>query len=348
MTRGRADKQTGAVKDIHAIYYGERASAGLQFTEGTLISRQGHGWSGAPDIYSKEQIEAWQAVTAAVHKANGVIFCQLAHSGRACHSDVTGHPIVSASAIPVSGEATGLNHEKKPYEVPRALTVEEIAVIVGDFATAAKNSIEAGFDGVQLHSANGFLIGQFTQSCSNQRTDGRVRRLDREPSSLLQGGACRSRRCHRQAACVDPLEPQQAPSMTWARKTTLRPLTLRSSWPHRSRLLGLSCSTALPLGSTRRAPYTLEQARAAIASVDPKSQTALAGNVGYTLETAEKAISEGRADIITFGRPFMSNPDLPERFRDGAVLAPDSQYPDWWVNDTAEGYITFPRATAAA
>eukprot|EP00455_Lapot_gusevi_P012060 TRINITY_DN15657_c0_g1_i4.p1 TRINITY_DN15657_c0_g1~~TRINITY_DN15657_c0_g1_i4.p1 ORF type:complete len:111 (-),score=8.13 TRINITY_DN15657_c0_g1_i4:166-498(-) len=95
-------------------------------------------------------------------------------------------------------------------------------------------------------------------------------------------------------------------------------------------------------------PYTLERARAAIAAGNPAGTTALAGNVGYTLETAEKAIAEGRADIITFGRPYISNPDLPERFRDGVPLAADATYADWWGTDTAEGYITFPRATAKA
>lgn len=163
LTRGRADAVTGCVKDIHAVYYSERASGGVLITEATGISRQGLGWFCAPGIWTKEQVESWKAVTTAVHKDNGVILSQLWHMGRAGHSDVFGSQPVSASDVPVPGEVTAANHEKKPFEVPRPLTVEEIHATVRDYANAAKNALEAGFDGIQLHAANGYLIDQFIQ-----------------------------------------------------------------------------------------------------------------------------------------------------------------------------------------
>jgi N-ethylmaleimide reductase len=347
MTRGRADKQTGTVKDIHAVYYSERASAGIQFTEGTLISRQGHGWSGAPGIYTPEQIEAWKLVTSAVHKEGGLIFCQIAHCGRGCHSDVTGTQIVSASAIAVSGEATVLNHEKKPFEVPHALTAEEIKAVIADFVTAAKNSIEAGFDGVQLHSANGFLIDQFIQSCSNKRTDdygGSIENCLRFLKEILAavGEAIGKERVW---VRFSPNSPFQDMGSEDNIETFDAAIKLAASFE----IGGVEVMDGLGFGFHQKTePYTLVQARAAIAAGNPAGTTALAGNVGYTLETAEKAITEGRADIINFGRAFLSNPDLPERFRDGVPLAADPPYPDWWITDTAEGYITFPRATAKA
>jgi N-ethylmaleimide reductase len=347
LTRGRAEAKTGNVKDIHAVYYSERASSGLLFTEGTGISRQGLGWYCAPGIYTPEHVEAWKSVTSAVHKEGGLIFCQLWHMGRAGHSDIIGSVPVSASAIALTGEVTAANHEKKPYEVPHALTVEEIAATVRDYATAAKNSLEAGFDGVQLHSANGYLIDQFIQSCSNKRTDdygGSIENRLRFLKEILTAVVAAIPK-ERVWIRFSPNGAFQEMGSEDNIETFDAAIKLAASFE----IGGVEVMDGLGFGFHQKTePYTLVQARAAIAAGNPAGTTALAGNVGYTLETAEKAIAEGRADIITFGRPYMSNPDLPERFRDGVPLAADPQYPDWWGTDTAEGYITFPRATAKA
>lgn len=347
LTRGRADAVTGCVKDIHAVYYSERSSGGIVFTEATGISRQGLGWFCAPGIYTAEQVESWKAVTTAVHQNNGLIFCQLWHMGRAGHSDVFGSQPVSASDIPISGEVTAANHEKKPYEVPRPLTVEEIAATVRDYATAAKNAMEAGFDGVQIHSANGYLIDQFIQTCSNKRTD-------------IYGGSLENRlRFLREVLeAVSTTIPKER---VWIRfspngafgdmgsadniETFTEAVKIAASF----KIGGVEIMDGLGFGFHKLTePFTLEMARAAIAAGNPDGSTALCANVGYTLETAEKVVAEGRADFVNFGRPYMSNPDLPERFRDGVELAPPPPYPTWWGNNTGEGYITFPRATAAA
>lgn len=347
LTRGRADAVTGCVKDIHSVYYGERASSGLIFTEATAISRQGHGWYCGPGIYTPEHIESWKAVTSAVHKDGGLIFCQLWHMGRAGHSDVFGSQPVSASALALEGEVTAKNHEKKPYEVPHALTVEEIAAVVGDYAAAAKASLEAGFDGVQLHSANGYLIDQFLQSVSNERTDAYGGSLENRLRFLGEILTAVVAAIPKERVWIrfSPNGAFQGMGSADNVETFDAAIKLAASF----QIGGIEVMDGLAFGFHQKtAPYTLEQARVAIAAGNPAGTTALGGNVGYTLETAEKAIAEGRADIITFGRPYISNPDLPERFREGVALAADAAYPDWWGNDTAEGFITFPRATAKA
>jgi N-ethylmaleimide reductase len=345
MTRGRADAVTGCVKDIHATYYSERATGGFILTEATGVSRQGLGWFCAPGIYTPEQVESWKSVTSAVHKENGLIFCQLWHMGRAGHSDVFGSQPVSASDIPIAGECTAANHEKKPYEVPRPLTEEEIATTVQDYATAAKNALDAGFDGVELHSANGYLIDQFIQSCTNKRDD-------------AYGGSIENR-LRFVKEIIEAVTAAVPKERVWIRfspnggfndmgsedniETFNAAITLAASF----KLGCVEVLDGLGFGFHKKTePYTLEMARAAIAAGNPDGTTALCGNVGYTLETAEKAVTEGRADLITFGRPYMSNPDLPERFRDASALTPDPQYPDWWGTDGPEGFVTWAKATA--
>eukprot|EP00759_Apiculatamorpha_spiralis_P031000 PhF_6_TR32682/c0_g1_i1/m.48260/K10680/nemA; N-ethylmaleimide reductase len=170
MTRGRADPVTGCVKDIHATYYSQRASGGFILTEATGISRQGLGWYGAPGVYTDAQVESWKPVTKAVHDKKGLIFCQLWHMGRAGHSDVFGTQPVSSCEIAIKGDVTARAGEKKPYEVPRILTTGEVEATVNDYAVAAKNALAAGFDGVQIHGANGYLPDQFLQAHTNTRT----------------------------------------------------------------------------------------------------------------------------------------------------------------------------------
>jgi N-ethylmaleimide reductase len=349
LTRGRADPVTACVKDIHAVYYSERASGGILFTEATGISRQGLGWFCAPGIWSREQVDAWKGVTAAVHKNNGLIFSQLWHMGRAGHSDVFGSQPVSASAIAIPGEVTAANYEKKPYEVPRPLTVDEIHATVQDYANAAKNAIEAGFDGVQLHSANGYLIDQFLQTCSNQRTD-------------AYGGSLENRLRFVKEVIEAVLQvlPKERLWLRFSPNGTANGMGSADNVETFNAVIALAASYGVGgievmdgIGFGRpfhglTEQYSLVMARAAIAAGNPAGTTALAANVGYTLETAEAAVSEGRADFVTFGRPYMSNPDLVERFRDGVPLTPSPERAQWWSNNTADGYITYPRATPTA
>ena len=170
LTRGRSG--TDQCPKQHSVdYYVQRAGAGLLISEGTIPSQQGMGWSGAPAIYSPEHVAAWRKVTDAVHAAGSKIVCQLWHMGRVTHSSFHGLQPVSASAIGIEGNAWCLGKTKKPYEVPRALEAAEIPRVVEELRRAAACAKEAGFDGVELHGANGYLIDQFLQSCSNKRTD---------------------------------------------------------------------------------------------------------------------------------------------------------------------------------
>lgn len=347
LTRGRANPVTGEVKDIHAIYYSERATGGFILTEATGISRQGLGWYGAPGIYTAEQVESWKPVTSAVHQAGGLIYCQLWHMGRAGHSDIFGSQPVSASAIKLEGEVTAVRGEKKPYEVPHALSIEEIAATVQDYVKASKNAIEAGFDGVEVHGANGYLVDQFLQSVSNTRTDaygGSVENRIRFLKEILEGVTAVIPR-ERVWLRLSPNGAFQGMGSADNIETFDAAIKLAAS-------LQIGCvevMDGLGFGFHKLTePYTLERTRKVVLEANPAGTTAVCGNAGHTQESAEKEIAAGNADFITFGRPYMSNPDLPERFRDSIELAPPPEYPDWWGKDGADGYITFPKAVVKA
>jgi N-ethylmaleimide reductase len=175
MTRGRCDPGTDIPNDVMVEYYTQRASAGLLITEGTQISEEGTGWANAPSIYTAEHVAGWKKVVDSVHAKKGSkIFLQLWHLGRQSHSSFhpTTNDIVSASAIAIShGTARSKTGESVAWQVPRALSVDEIQVTVGDYARAARLAKEAGFDGVEVHGANGYIIDQFLQTVTNNRTD---------------------------------------------------------------------------------------------------------------------------------------------------------------------------------
>lgn len=346
LTRGRAEPETGLVKDIHATYYVQRSTGGFIVTEATGISRQGLGWWGAPGIYTPEHIEAWKRVTGAVHAAGGAILCQLWHMGRAGHSDVFGTQPVSASAIGLEGEVTVRDGAKKPYEVPRALTVEEVRATVQDYAKAAANAIEAGFDGAQLHAANGYLIDQFLQSASNQRTDEFGGSLENRLRFLREILEATTKLVPKERVWVRFSPNGAFNGMGGADNLETFDAAIRLAAEFK--VAGIEVLDGLAFGFHQKTePYTLARARAVIREANPDGTTALCGNCGYTLESAERELAAGNADFISFGRPYMSNPDLPERFRDGVALAPPPEYPDWWTKTDADGFITFPAATKA-
>jgi len=343
LTRSRADPVTGCVNDLHVQYYSERASGGYVITEATGISRQGLGWWGAPGIYTPQHVQAWKAVTDAVHKANGLIFCQLWHMGRAAHSDVVQCQPVSASAIALEGEVTAVAGEKKPYEVPHALTEAEIADVVKDYAKAAACAMEAGFDGVQLHGANGYLIDQFIQTVSNHRTDKYGGSLENRLRFLKEVVEAVIHVVPRERIWIrfSPNGAFQGMGAADNNETFDAAIRLVASY----KIGCVEVLDGLSFGFHQLSePYTLKRARAAALEGNPEGTTLIAGNVGHTKESAEKEVSEGNADLISIGRHFMSNPDLPERFRDGIALVNPPEYPDWWTKTGADGYITWPRA----
>mmetsp|Transcript_9747 Transcript_9747/g.15980 ORF Transcript_9747/g.15980 Transcript_9747/m.15980 type:complete len:376 (+) Transcript_9747:917-2044(+) len=340
LTRGRAT-EAGVPTPIMALYYAQRASGGLLVTEATGINKQGLGWYCAPGVYNDEQVNAWKSVTKAVHEKNGKIAMQLWHMGRQAHSDVTGQPIVSASAIAISGEVTAVKGEKKPYEVPVELSIEQIKENVKDYGLAAKRAIEeAGFDAVEVHAANGYLIDQFSQSATNKRTD-------------MYGGSIENRLRFLKEV-VEEIVSQVGPSKVGVRLSPNGAYGEMGSednvetFNEAIRFLAskdvayVHLMDGLGFGFHKKCePFTLEMARKLIK--DSGSTTSLVGNVGYTKDSAEEQIKNGNADMIAFGRPYISNPDLVERFRDGNELAEDAPYPTWWgVGMGEEGYTTWP------
>lgn len=332
LTRARGTREhlpTAAMAD----YYAQRASAGLIISEATGISREGLGWPFATGIWSDEQVAGWARVTDAVHAAGGRIFCQLWHMGRVVHPSLReGAPPVSCS----STTAPGLAHTydgKQPYAQARALAIEEIPRVVEDYGRAADNALRAGFDGVQLHAANGYLIDQFLRSSANLRTDaygGSIEnrtRLLREVSEAVAGvvGADRlAVRLSPNGESQGVNDPQPEPLFTAAAQALsalgIAFLELREPPPNGTR------------GKPDHPP------------VAPTIRKAFDGplvlNSDFDLARAGAVLAAGEADAITFGRAFLANPDLPERLAQGAGLNPDDM--ETWYSQGVEGYLDYP------
>ena len=334
LTRGRADP--GFVPNaMMAEYYRQRAGAGLIISEATGISREGLGWPSAPGIWTDAQVEGWKPVTDAVHAAGGRIVCQLWHMGRIVHPDfLDGELPVSSSATRAPGHAHTPSGTKD-FVVARPLRLDEMPRIVDDYGHAAENAKRAGFDGVQLHGANGYLIDQFLRDKANLRDDvyggspeNRVR-LMREVLERLIAVWGKDRVSIRlspngDTQGVDDSDP--AAIFSEAARTIealgLGFLELRQPGPN-----GTFGATDVP------------QQDALIRGLFTGP---LVLNSDYTAEQAAADIASGRCDAVSFGRPFISNPDLVERFRIGAELAPNVNAPRSWYFPGPEGYIDYP------
>jgi 2,4-dienoyl-CoA reductase-like NADH-dependent reductase (Old Yellow Enzyme family) len=336
LTRGRATRDH-LPTELMQTYYAQRAGAGLIITEATGISRQGLGWPYAPGIWSTQHVTAWMPVVQAVHEAGGRIFCQLWHMGRLVHpSFLDGAPPVSSSATAAPYKAHTYDG-RQPYAQARALGLEEIAQVVDDYARAAAYAVAAGFDGVQIHAANGYLIDQFLRDGTNQRSDdyggpveNRIRLLG-EVTRAVAGmvGA------ERTAVRLSPNGDSQGAN---------------DSDPHA--LFPAAAAMLSEIGiaflELREPPQDGSYGKAEVEPVAPVIRKAFAGplvlNSDYTLERAAAALAAEEADAISFGRPFISNPDLVERLASRAELAPDRQ--PLWYTQGPEGYIDYPAAAA--
>lgn len=334
LTRGRSGPQR-IPNEIMAEYYVQRASAGLIIAEATTVSEQANGWFGSPGIYTGEMTAGWKQVVQAVHQSGGRIFLQLWHMGRASHSDFQDGTLpVAASAIPIGQGQTTTPKGKKDYETPRALETVEIAAIVNDYARAAVNAMEAGFDGVELHAANGYLIDNFLQTRTNHRTDkyggsieNRYRFLHEITEAVVAAcGAARvGVRLSPNGIFNDMGSPDFREQFTYA-ATQLNSFGLAY----------LHLVDGLAFGFHQLGePMTLREFRRVF-------QRPIIGNCGYNQESAEKAISNGDADLIAFGRDFISNPDLVQRLRNGWPLAAPAGMEMWYSPTGASGYTDFP------
>ena len=344
MTRSKASEGRLA-NGLIADYYAQRASAGLIITEATSVSPQGNGWVGAPGIYNDEQAGSWRQVVNSVHAKGGRIFLQLWHMGRASHSDFhDGALPVAPSAVRLNGDGVHTPNGKKDHEIPRALETGELAGVVADYVSAAERAREAGFDGVEIHSANGYLLDQFLQSRTNERDDnygGSIENRFRLLREVVEGistaiGASRV------GVRLSPNGVYNDMGSDDYRKT----FTYAAAELDKFDLAFLHVMDGLAFGFHEKGePMTLQDFRAVYSGT-------LIGNCGYEQETAEAAVSSGAADLIAIGRPYLANPDLVERFRNNWPLAPLPEMDTWYAaGDSPAGYTEYPNydpATAAA
>ena len=325
LTRSRATADSRVPVPMMAEYYSQRAAAGLIISEATVVDRMGVGYEATPGIWSDEQVEGWRSVTTAVHAAGGRIFLQLWHVGRISDPCLLhGHPPVSASAIAAKGDVS-LLHPKRPYPIPRALETPEIPGIIAAFRTGATNAKAAGFDGVEIHGANGYLLDQFLQDSTNRRTDAY--------------GGTREKRARLM------LEVTDAVAEVWGADRVGMHLAPRADVHDMgdSDRLATFTYVARELGKRHIAFLCAREARLQD-SIGPRIREAFAGvyvvNENFTRETAEQALMDGVADAVAFGKLFIANPDLVTRFAENAPLNPWDERT--FYGGGAKGYIDYP------
>ncbi|WP_029416930.1 alkene reductase [Brevundimonas bacteroides] len=335
LTRSRAVE--GEVPNpLAPEYYGQRASVGLIISEATQISRSGQGYPNTPGIFTDAQVEGWKRVTDAVHARGGLIVAQLWHVGRVSIAayQPDGRPAVAPSAIAAEGKAMKEDFTMVPFETPRALTLDEIQGVIADYAHAAEMAKKAGFDGVEVHGANGYLIDQFLKDGSNQREDryggsveNRLRFMLEVVSAVVAvWGADRvGIRLSPSNGANGTMDSDPASVFVPAAKA-LRPFGL-------AYLHLIEGEPGTPMSIKGDAPPLAARIREAFAGP-------LMLNGGLTRELAEKAMSEGRADLVSVGVPVLANPDLVERWkRNGPLNAPDKAT---FYGGGAKGYTDYP------
>ncbi len=341
LTRMRAAQPGDIPWSLNAEYYGQRASqSGLLISEATQISDQGKGYPNTPGIYSPEQVAGWRQVTEAVHAKGGYIFLQLWHVGRISHSSLhrNGELPVAPSAIPPAGETLTAEWKYVPFETPRALLLEEIPALVADYRKAAENAKEAGFDGVEVHGANGYLLDQFLEDGSNQRTDkygGTIENRVRLLLEVVDAGA--------EVWGKDRVGVRLSPFGKFNYMADSDPVALFSYVLQKLGARGIAYAHLLEpragnAGGGGGAP--IEDAVHAAKIFRGAFSGVVLSAGGYTGQTANEAIENNLADAVVFGRDFISNPDLPERLRIGAELNHYDR--STFYGGTEKGYTDYP------
>jgi N-ethylmaleimide reductase len=343
LTRMRAERSSFAPRALNVEYYGQRATpGGLIVAEASPVLVTGRGNPATPGIYSDEQIRGWRSVVDAVHAKGGVIFLQLWHVGRVSHSSFQpgGAPPVAPSAVPITGNgmmAMTADGKMVPYETPRALETGEVKEIVEAFRQAASNAMKAGFDGVEIHGANGYLLEQFLQSHTNLRTDRYGGSIENRARLLMEitQAAIEVWGANRVGVRLSPYgvangsgEADPMPLYTQVIKA-LDPLGLAYLHFIEPRSSGAG-----------RAEVNHQNVPSAMGLFRPIWRGVLISAGGFTGETAEAAIADGYADAIAFGRIFISNPDLPRRLQHGFPLTPYNRAT--FYGGEAAGYTDYP------
>jgi len=333
MTRSRA---IGNVpNELMAEYYGQRASAGLIITEGTAPSPNGLGYSRIPGCFSNQQVEGWKKVTSAVHKQGGRIFIQLMHTGRISHTLnlPEGAQIIAPSAVKANGQMWTDSEQLQDFPIPKEMNDEDLLLTWTEYVAAAKNAIDAGFDGVELHGANGYLLEQFLSPISNIRTD-------------KYGGSIENR-------CRFVLEVVTAVAETIGKGKTgvrLSPYGVASDMPHYPEIDKTYTYLAEELNklgivylhlvdhSSMGAPEVPAEIKGIIRT---RFKNTLILSGGYDKERAEADIESGQADLIAFGRPFINNPDFVERLKNDWSLSKELKM-DLFYTPGEKGYTDYP------
>ncbi len=346
LTRNRAP---GAIPTpLMATYYRQRASAGLIITEATAISHQGQGYADVPGIWNAEQVVAWKRVTDAVHAEGGTIVMQLWHVGRVSHVDLQpdGQAPVAPSAITAKTKTVLLNEGVAsfvPTSAPRALRLDELPGIVADYQRAARNAIEAGFDGVEVHGANGYLLDQFLRSGSNHRADafgGPVQNRARLLIDVMQaiasaiGGGRVGLRLSPVTPANDAADPQPQPLFEHVVQQ-LGPMQL--AYLH---LIEGSTGAARDHVQGEQ-PFDYDALRASYRAAGGTGAWMV--NNGYDRALAEQSLAQG-ADLVAFGKAFIANPDLPRRLREGSALNTADRAT--FYGGSANGYTDYPALSA--
>lgn len=338
MTRNRAGE--GLVPtEMMATYYRQRASAGLIVTEATQVSPQGVGYPGTPGIHTDAQVEGWKRVTAAVHEQGGRIFLQLWHVGRISHPSLQPGGALPVAPSAIAPEGRALTYEgPQPFVTPRALELEEIPGVVRQFADGARRALAAGFDGVEIHGANGYLIDQFLRDGTNHRTDAyggsiqsRARFLLEVTEAVIQVWGA-----DRVGVRLSPLSPFNSMSDSDPEATfddaagELGKLGI--AYLHLAGLVGAEAPESREYRMAQR--------------LGERFGGTLMLNGGLTRESGEAVVASGLADLVSFGSLFLANPDLPERFAESAPLnAPDRAT---FYGGDHRGYIDYPTREVAA
>lgn len=333
LTRSRADEAAGDIpgSDINIEYYRQRSAAGLIVTEGTQVSAVGKGYMATPGIYSDAQVAGWKKITEAVHDAGGKIVAQIWHVGRISHPELTGgvQPIAPS---PIKAEAVAYTHNGKfDVPVPHALSIEEITSVVAEFRRAAANAVRAGFDGVEVHGANGYLIDQFLRDGANKRSD--------------EYGGSPENRCRFALEIIDAAIAEIGAGRVGIRLSPVTPFNdLADSAPqivfghlieelNKRGIAYIHCIEGATGGSRDVPGFDFTWARA-------NFKGAYIANNGYDRDLAIGAIESGDADAVAFGRLALANPDLVQRLKINAPF--NTPNPDTFYTPGPVGYIDYP------
>jgi N-ethylmaleimide reductase len=333
LTRCRADADH-VPTDIMVEHYAQRASGGLLIAEATMAMQGNSSFWMEPGIYSAAQVAGWKKVTDAVHAKGGRIFLQIWHGGRACHPLLNnGAQPVAPSAIPITGDEVHTPEGKKPYVEPRALRDDELPGIVAGFKKAAENAKAAGFDGVEVHGANGYLLDEFLRDGANKRSGPYGGSIENRARLLCEviDAVCSVWGSERVGVRLSPLNSYN--SMIDSDPVTL--ITTVAAMLNRLNLAYLH---------VMRGDFFQQQKGDVLTPARANFKGTLIANMGYSADDAEQAIAEGKVDAVAFGTPFLANPDLPARFKAKAPLnAPDAAT---FYTPGPKGYTDYPPMAA--